>query len=102
MSSNQTARFRQTLFRDISRTRTRPKMVLWGAHRSAASLPTALDYLTWPATFGNGPPIGIERITTKRLPEHIRLYGIHKDRRIASIRRSRACQSAFIEVGRFF
>src|SRR5678815_5777788 len=46
--------------------------------------------------------IGTERITTPRLRQHIRLRGIHKDRLIASIRRSRMWQSAFIKVGRFF
>jgi hypothetical protein len=36
------------------------------------------------------------------LRQHIRWRGIQKDRLIASIRRSRKWQSAFIEEGRFF
>jgi hypothetical protein len=70
--------------------------------QSAASLPMALDFLTWPATFGSGLPIGTDRITTKRLRQQIRLRGIPKDRPTASTRRSRAWQSAFTKVGRFF
>ena len=62
----------------------------------------ALDYLTWPATFGSGPLIGTERTTTKRLRQHIRLRGIHKGRLIASIRLNRAWQNEFTKVGRFF
>ncbi len=58
--------------------------------QSAASLPMALDYLTWPATFGSGPPIGTDRITTRRLRRQSRSRAIHRDQPTASTRRSRA------------
>src|SRR4030095_14260737 len=83
MNSSRAASFRRTPFRDIFPTRTPAKTVLSAAHQSAVLLPMALDYLTWPATFGSGQPIGTERITTKLLRQHIKSHGLHQDRVIA-------------------
>ena len=102
MNSSQEASFRRTPFRDTFQRQTRARMVFSTAPQSLVFLPMPLDYLTWPATFGSGPLIGTERTTTKRLRQHIRLRGIHKDRLIASIRLNRAWQNEFTEVGRFF